>query len=163
MASIDGMTGYLNTDYATQNNNANADKISNKLGAVNANSSDEELTEAVESFESYMLEQVIKSVKKTIKMDEEESDANSQIKDYYMDSTIQDIASMMVKEYGGRLTEDLVTQMKRNYGMDTSAAADEATETTAATEAAEVTEATDNVTPEQAAAAATGTKEEDEE
>ena len=42
----------------------------------------------------------------------------SQYKDMYMDSTIQQLASEMVSEYGGTLTDDLVAQMKRNYGID---------------------------------------------
>ena len=115
--SMDGISNYMNTDASMRADSANASKVSGKINGVNANSTDEELTEAVESFESYMLEQVIKSVKNTIKMDEEDKDSNSQLTDYYMDSTIQNLASTMVKEYGGTLTKDLVEQMKRNYGM----------------------------------------------
>jgi len=37
--------------------------------------------------------------------------------EFYMDSTIQNLASTMVKEYGGNFTKDLVAQMKRNYGI----------------------------------------------
>lgn len=138
--SMDGISNYMNTDATLRNESANASKVSGKINGVNANSTDEELTEAVESFESYMLEQVIKSVKNTIKMDEEDKDSNSQLTDYYMDSTIQSLASTMVKEYGGTLTEDLVAQMKRNYGMSNE-------------EALVGNASSDSVTAEQAAAA----------
>lgn len=115
--SMDGVSAYLNTDTDITRNSAAASKISGKIGSVGSDSDDEELREAVESFESYMLEQVIKHVKDTIKMDDDESDSNSQMTEFYMDSTIQSLASTMVQEYGGRLTEDLVAQMKRNYGI----------------------------------------------
>lgn len=115
--SMDGVSAYLNTDTDITRNSAAASKISSKIGSVGSDSDEKELREAVESFESYMLEQVIKHVKDTIKMDDDESDSNSQMTEFYMDSTIQSLASTMVQEYGGRLTEDLVAQMKRNYGI----------------------------------------------
>ena len=147
--SMDGVSAYLNTDTNYSRNSEAASKISGKISGVNGNSSDEELTEAVESFESYMLEQVIKQVKDTIKMDDEDKDSNSQMTEYYMDSTIQSLASTMVKEYGGTLTQDLVAQMKRNYGTANEEALRSATSDDA------------NVTAEQQAAAASGLKEEE--
>ena len=42
----------------------------------------------------------------------------SQYKDMYMDATIQQLAGEMVSEYGGSLTDELVSQMKRNYGIE---------------------------------------------
>ena len=148
--SMDGVSAYLNTDTSFQRDAGSASKIKNSISGVGANSTDEELTEAVESFESYMLEQVIKQVKDTIKMDEEDKDSNSQLTDYYMDSTIQNLASTMVKEYGGRLTEDLVTQMKRNYGTLNE---DKLINN-------DSSDAVTNVTPEQASAAASSLEEE---
>lgn len=114
--SMDGVSSYLNSQAVNGRNAEAASKVSNSISSVNANSSDEELTEAVESFESYMLEQVIKQVKKSVKPEDENS-STSQMTEFYMDSTIQSLASTMVKEYGGNFTKDLVDQMKRNYGI----------------------------------------------
>ena len=122
--------------------------MSNSISNVGANSTDEELTEAVESFESYMLEQVIKQVKKSVKPEDENS-STSQMTEFYMDSTIQSLASTMVKEYGGTLTQDLVNQMKRNYGISNEAALMNNNEDDA------------TVTAEEAAAAAENIKEEE--
>ena len=114
--SMDGVSSYLNSQAVNGRNAEATNKVSNSISSVNANSSDEELTEAVESFESYMLEQVIKQVKKSVKPEDENS-STSQMTEFYMDSTIQNLASTMVKEYGGNFTKDLVAQMKRNYGI----------------------------------------------
>ena len=148
---LGGIGSYLNTDASIRNDSAAASKVSGKITGVGSDSSDEELTEAVESFESYMLEQVIKKMKDTIKMDGDEDDSNSQLTDYYMDSTISNLASTMVKEYGGNLTEQLVAQMKRNYGMSNEQQL-----------VNNVNTDTENVTPEQASAAASGSTLEDE-
>ncbi|MCR4610485.1 MAG: hypothetical protein K5644_01155 [Lachnospiraceae bacterium] len=157
--SMDGISSYLNTDTSYSNSSQAASKISNSISSVNGNSSDEEMTEAVESFESYMLEQVIKQVKDSIKMDDEEKDSNSQMTEYYMDSTIQSLASTIVKDYDGTLTEDLVAQMKRNYGISNEQSLMGNANSEDATNVQQPT--SDNVTPEQAAAAASAAKEEE--
>lgn len=142
--SMDGVSTYLNSQAANERSAEAASKVSNSISGVNANSSDEELTEAVESFESYMLEQVIKQVKKSVKSDDENS-STSQMTEFYMDSTIQSLASTMVKEYGGNLTKDLVAQMKRNYGISNEQALTQSQDA-------------NEVTAEQAAAAASDEK-----
>jgi flagellar protein FlgJ len=50
--------------------------------------------------------------------DEDEDSTMSQYKDMYMDVTIQQVAEEMVSQYGGTVTQDLVDQMKRNYGIE---------------------------------------------
>jgi len=145
---MDAISNYLNSQAVNNRSAEAASKVSNSISNVGANSSDEELTEAVESFESYMLEQVIKQVKKSVKPEDENS-STSQMTEFYMDSTIQSLASTMVKEYGGTLTQDLVNQMKRNYGISNEAALMNNNENDA------------TVTAEEAAAAAENIKEEE--
>lgn len=145
---MDAISNYLNSQAVNNRSAEAASKVSNSISNVGANSSDEELTEAVESFESYMLEQVIKQVKKSVKPEDENS-STSQMTEFYMDSTIQSLASTMVKEYGGTLTQDLVNQMKRNYGISNEAALMNNNEDDA------------TVTAEEAAAAAENIKEEE--
>ena len=79
---------------------------------------EEDLVNAVESFESYMLEQVIKQMKDSVTSDDDQDSTMSQYTDMYMDATIQQLAGEMVSEYGGSLTDQLVDQMKRNYGIE---------------------------------------------
>jgi len=145
---MDAISNYLNSQAVNNRSAEAASKVSNSISNVGANSTDEELTEAVESFESYMLEQVIKQVKKSVKPEDENS-STSQMTEFYMDSTIQSLASTMVKEYGGTLTQDLVNQMKRNYGISNEAALMNNNENDA------------TVTAEEAAAAAENIKEEE--
>lgn len=145
---MDAISNYLNSQAVNNRSAEAASKVSNSISNVGANSTDEELTEAVESFESYMLEQVIKQVKKSVKPEDENS-STSQMTEFYMDSTIQSLASTMVKEYGGTLTQDLVNQMKRNYGISNEATLMNNNEDDA------------TVTAEEAAAAAENIKEEE--
>lgn len=117
--SVGGLTSYYDTMTSQTQNSSRVDSTTSALSGLSADSSEEEMVEAVESFEAYMLEQVIKQVKESMTSEEEEEDAvMNQYKDMYMDSTIQQLASDMVSQYGGTLTEDLVAQMKRNYGID---------------------------------------------
>lgn len=81
-----------------------------------AGATDDELMEAVKSFESYFVEQVFKEVEKTIHTDEGDSYA-SQMTDYFKDSVIQDISDKIVDQSGTSLAKSLYEQMKRNYGI----------------------------------------------
>lgn len=116
---ISGITSYLDNQDANASTNK-ATNVSNSIGGISANSSEEEMTEAVKSFEAFMLEQVIKNVKESMESinDDEEDAGMSQMKDFFMDSTIQELASTLVEDYGSNLTTDLVEQMKRNYGVE---------------------------------------------
>lgn len=117
--SMDGVSSYLNTTASNALSSANSSSASNALGGLSSESTKEELTEAVKSFESYMVEQVVKTVRDSIKSeDEDEDEALSQYTDYYMDATIAQLSETMVDEYGSRMTDDLVAQMKRNYGIE---------------------------------------------
>lgn len=145
---MDAISNYLNSQAVNNRSAEAASKVSNSISSVGANSTDEELTEAVESFESYMLEQVIKQVKKSVKPEDENS-STSQMTEFYMDSTIQSLASTMVKEYGGTLTQDLVNQMKRNYGISNEAALMNNNEDDATVTAEEVAAAAENIKEEE--------------
>ena len=88
---------------------------------VSENSTYEELEEATKSFESYFLEQVMKSVKETIdnmNEDENEDPSMAQMTDTFMDQTISSLSEMMVDKYGGRFTQDMTNQMARMYHID---------------------------------------------
>ena len=114
-----------NTAAAASARKNSADSISKKVNGLGAGSSEEELTEAVKSFEAYFVEQMLKEFKETESFfsGDDGSDASAtQYTDLFLDSTISDLASQIVDRYGGTLTDQLVDQMKINYGIGSSVA-----------------------------------------
>lgn len=120
--SVGGTDPYMSMISNQASNNlksARADRVGGAGSGLSASSTKEEVTEAVKSFESYFVEEMLKTMKDSVKLfsDDKSSDA-SQYVDYYMDFAIQEVASKMVDQYGGRITEDFVAQIQRNYGID---------------------------------------------
>ncbi len=125
-----------NVQAAQDYSSSRVDKLKNRDFA---HAEDDELKEAVKSFESYFVEQVIKEVEKTIHTDDENSYAG-QMTNYFKDSVIQTISDKIVDQSGGTYTQKLYEQMKRNYGITDEAEADisvEASEKVAAASAEE--------------------------
>lgn len=69
-----------------------ANKLENKLNGIGKDTTDEELMEACKSFESYMVEQVIKASQATIHNDEDDGEYFSMFKDQLYQSYAQMIA-----------------------------------------------------------------------
>ena len=114
---VTGMTTYLQTQYANQTK-ANAEATAKSVNGISKDSSKEEITKAVKDFETYMMEQVIKQMKETfVNEDEDEDTTMSQYKDLYLDQAITHIASQLVDQIGGSVTDDFVEQIMRNYGI----------------------------------------------
>ena len=63
---------------------------------------------------------MLKEVQENVKSDEEKDGIMNQYTDFYMDSTLQTLAEDIVDKCGGNLTDTLVSQMARNYGIDIS-------------------------------------------
>jgi hypothetical protein len=112
------MNTYLQSQYTNQAKAA-AETTAKSIGNISQNSSREEIEEAVKSFETYMMEQVVKQVKESfVNEDEENKDTNmSMYKDLYMDKAITEVASQLVDQIGGDVTDDFVEQIMRNYGI----------------------------------------------
>ena len=87
-----------NVQAAQEYSSSAVEKLKNK---DYAHAEDDELKEAVKSFESYFVEQVIKEVEKTIHTDEEDSYA-AQMTDYFKDSVIQQISDKIIDQSGGQ-------------------------------------------------------------
>ncbi|SDH90924.1 flagellar protein FlgJ [Pseudobutyrivibrio sp. 49] len=114
---VTGMSTYLQTQYANQTK-ANAEATAKSVNGISKDSSKEEITNAVKDFETYMMEQVIKQMKETfVNEDEDEDTTMSQYKDLYLDQAITHIASQLVDQIGGSVTDDFVEQIMRNYGI----------------------------------------------
>ena len=101
-------------------NNADSQKAERLAKGVNSDYTREELEETVKSFESMMVEKVLKEMKDNMGLFESDQDSTvSQYTDLYMDTTISKIASELVENYGSRFTDSMVDQMARTYGIDT--------------------------------------------
>lgn len=86
-----------------------------KLNAENAQT-DEELLDACKQFESYLWEQVVKEMKNTVSLfDDEEKDANSQMVDFFTDNAISEVAGKMTEQTVGpnSLAMQMYEQLKR--------------------------------------------------
>lgn len=120
MDNISNISNLYNSNMINQNAaKVQSSKLTNKVSNLSQNSTEEELTEAVKSFESYFVEQVMKEMEKSAKMwnDDDKNDSTSQLVDLNMDSVYQDMASKFVDKVGGRFTESLVKHMKLTYGI----------------------------------------------
>ncbi len=102
-----------NVQAAQEYSSSTVERLKNK---DYAHAEDDELKEAVKSFESYFVEQVIKEVEKTIHTDDENSYAG-QMTSYFKDSVIEKISDKIIDQSGGTYTQKLYEQMKRNYGI----------------------------------------------
>lgn len=112
------MNTYLQSQYANAAKQA-AEETTKSIGKITADSSKEEVTEAVKSFETYMMEQVLKQMKESFVDEDEEEEDNSisMYKDFFMDSMYNKVASQIVDQVGENITEDFVEQIMRNYGI----------------------------------------------
>ena len=103
------------TDYASSLASA---KSSEKLGeSAKRAQSEEEMLEACKEFETYLWEQVIKSMKKSSEVFSGEDSSNQQL-DYFMDGAITETARQMTEQSAGpnSLAMQMFEQMKRNAG-----------------------------------------------
>ena len=95
-----------------------ADATSKSVNGITKDSSREEIESAVKDFETYMMEQVIKELKDTFTSEDEEKDNTmGMYKDLFMDQAINKIATQLVDQIGGDVTDDFVEQIMRNYGI----------------------------------------------
>ena len=76
---------------------------------------DEELMDACKEFEAYFMEQVMKEMIKTTKLDGEDESSNTMV-DYFKDTAIADLAKESTEQNSLGLAQMLYEQMKRNTG-----------------------------------------------
>lgn len=112
--------GNINSTYDNIYNsasNASADKIQSQLGSDFSKATDEELMNVCKEFEAYFMEQVMKSMWKTVPEAEESSGANASLQSYYQDEMIKQTAMDSTESNSLGLAQTLYEQMKRNYGI----------------------------------------------
>ena len=112
IANTKAMTEYASSLAQAQN--------AGRLGSnAKAAQTDEEMMEACKEFETYLWEQVVKSMRDSTKVFSGEDDSSSQQVDYFMDTAITDMARKLTDQNLGpnSLAMQMFEQMKRNQGI----------------------------------------------
>ncbi len=102
---------------ANSQTDAYASAKANELKATLANvenATDEELMQVCKDFESYLVEQVFKSMEKTVQRSDEEENEYMQ---YFGDNLYQEYASNISNKGDLGIAQTLYESMKRNYGI----------------------------------------------
>ena len=134
----DSITGLSSTNYSDVYD-SKAGSLTNKLtGTDYSKASDDELMSVCKDFESYFVEQMLKSMEKMAKIDSDddsstslfnsmasiggESDsAMSTLGSYFGDEMIKNYAELFTESDNGKglgIAQTLYQQMKRNYTVD---------------------------------------------
>ena len=134
---ISGITSMLNQSGVTNATTKAARAKSDSINGLSSESTEEELKEVLEDFESYFVEQMIKKMKDTFTEKDEESSVAAQYTDTFMDYAIEEVADQLLDEIGGNMTQQLFEQMKRNYNIPTVEENENATEEETETDSVE--------------------------
>lgn len=106
------------SNYYTAATNASTEAFQNTLNSVSNKSTEAELLNACKEFEAYFIEQMYKSMEKTVMSSEdEESSSISQYKELFGSMQTQEYAKQATDQGGIGLAQELYQQMKRNYGL----------------------------------------------
>ena len=100
---------------ATSAQNASASSLNDTISGDLSGASDEELMDVCKDFEAYFVEQVMKEMIKTTKLDGEDESSNTMV-DYFKDTAIADLAKESTEQNSLGLAQMLYEQMKRNTG-----------------------------------------------
>lgn len=134
MVDMTDITAMYSDTYASAANQK-ASQLQNRIkNADYSRATDDELLDACKQFEAYFIEQMYKGMLKTIPQSEETSNYTSTMMDFYKDQMIQGIAEETSKQSGLGLAQMLYEQMKRNYGITDTPAAEVAAVASAVTE-----------------------------
>lgn len=135
---MDYMTG-INTSYADTYDKTSSDLTDKINGTDFSKASDDELMSVCKDFESYFVEQMLKSMEKMAKIDSDDDDnstslfnsmasiggesdsAMSTLGSYFGDEMIKNYAELFTESNNGKglgIAQTLYQQMKRNYTVD---------------------------------------------
>ena len=134
----DSITGLSSTNYSDVYD-SKAGSLTNKLTDIDySKASDDELMSVCKDFESYFVEQMLKSMQKMAKIDADDDDdsslfssmasisgssdsAMSTMGSYFGDEMIKNYAEVFTESNNGKglgIAQTLYEQMKRNYSSD---------------------------------------------
>ena len=116
---LDGLTSSYLARIGQLETNAKTHRIENLTKNQNlSTATDDELMDACKQFESYLLEQVMKQMEKTSSLfSEDEGETNSQLVDFFMDSTMEKVAEEISDKQGLGIAQHLYEAMKREYSI----------------------------------------------
>lgn len=135
---MDYMTG-INTSYADTYDKTSSDLTDEITGTDFSKASDDELMSVCKDFESYFVEQMLKSMEKMAKIDSDDDDSStslfnsmasiggdsdsamSTLGSYFGDEMIKNYAQLFTETNNGKglgIAQTLYEQMKRNYSVD---------------------------------------------
>ena len=98
--------------------NQSAAKLQNKVSGTDySKASEDELLDACKQFEAYFIEQMYKSMMKTVPSGEGMTGSTGNLMDYYKDQMIQSMAEQTTDQNSLGLARMLYEQMKRNYNL----------------------------------------------
>ena len=140
----DSITGLSSTNYSDVYD-SKAGSLTNKLTDIDySKASDDELMSVCKDFESYFVEQVLKSMEKMAKIDSEDEDSNlftsmagiggtedtslNTLGSYFGDEMVSSYAKLRTDSNHGKglgIAQTLYEQMKRNYSTESIPKADE--------------------------------------
>ena len=140
----DSITGLGSMNYSDVYD-SKAGSLTNKLtGTDYSKASDDELMSVCKDFESYFVEQVLKSMEKMAKIDSDDEDSNlfssmagiggtedtslNTLGRYFGDEMVSSYAKLMTDSNHGKglgIAQTLYEQMKRNYSTESIPKADE--------------------------------------
>ena len=111
------LNGISGNDYSNVIAQTKTSGLEGTLGNIDSSkATDDEMMNACKEFEAYMVEQVYKSMEKTIiKAEEDENEYET----YFGDMRIQQYAQSVVDQGGIGLAQQLYDAMKRNSGPTT--------------------------------------------
>lgn len=110
---IGNISGMYSDVLSTKNQSTS--KLENKLNTDLTQATDDELMEACKQFEAYFVEQMFKSMMKTVPKNEEMSASTLTLTDYYKDEMLRELATDSAETNSLGLAQTLYEQMKRNY------------------------------------------------
>lgn len=109
------MNGIAGSEYAGIIAGSNSTRLENSInGAAGDNQDKDKMLEACKEFEAYMIEQIYKSMEKTIIKADEDS---NQYEEYFGDMLVQEYAQSAMKQGGFGLAGQLYESMVRNQGI----------------------------------------------
>lgn len=134
---MDYMTG-INTSYADTYDKTSSDLTDKINGTDFSKASDDELMSVCKDFESYFVEQMLKSMEKMAKIDSDDDSSTSlfnsmasiggesdsvmsTLGSYFGDEMIKNYAELFTESDNGKglgIAQTLYQQMKRNYTVD---------------------------------------------
>ena len=106
-----GLNGSQSESYSA----VKANELKSSLANID-NASDAELMQVCKDFESYLVEQVFKAMKKTV----QSSDDENEYMQYFGDTLYQEYSSSIASKGDLGIAQTLYESMKRNYGISSS-------------------------------------------